>query len=79
MVDELIADADSVDEIPIVIDGLDNCLGLALDLVDVKDAKEQFDVLALSCGDDVGDLIAVSTVETHDLVAADDGKIRFDL
>lgn len=77
-VDELVADADGVDEGPVVVDGGGDGLDFALDGGDVEDAEEEVDS-AVGCGDDVGDLVAVGAVEADYFVAGDVGEVGCDL
>lgn len=41
VVDELVSDADSMDDVPVTVDASDNLLGLSLDLAQVPDAQEE--------------------------------------
>ena len=50
-------------------------MALALDLGDVEDADEERDPFALCGSKNVGNLVAVGTIESDDFVTADLGKV----
>ena len=69
---ELVADVYGVDEGPVAVEGGVDSLDFGLDGVDIEDAEEEVDG-AVGCGDDIGDLVAVGTVEADYLVAGNVG------
>jgi len=75
IVDELVAYADGVDNTPISLDSVDECLAFALHLMDVKDAQEEGNPFALDGRKDVGNLVAVRSVKSDDFIASDLRKI----
>lgn len=79
VVDKFIANADSVDDTPIPIDGADNGLTLILHLVDVENAQKEGNAFSFRGGDDVSHLVTVGTVEPDNLVTVELRKIAGDL
>lgn len=75
VVDEFVAYADSVDNTPISLDSVDECLAFALNLMDIKDTQEEGNPFALDGRKDVGDLVAVRAVESNNLITSDLRKI----
>lgn len=71
-VDKLVTDRDGVNVVPstvLCVDCADNRLNLRLDCGDVVDASHDLHALGGGGGKDVGDLVAVHTVDTDDIVA----------
>lgn len=79
VVDEFVAYADSVDNTPIPLDSVDECLAFAFDLVDIKDTQEEGNPFAPDGRKNVGDLVAVRAVESNNFKTADFRKIAGDL
>jgi len=75
VVDEFVAYADSVDDTPISLDSVDECLRFALHLMDIKDPQEEGNPFALYGRKDVGNLIAVRAVESNNFITSDLRKI----
>lgn len=75
VVDKFVAHADSVDDTPISLNSVDECLAFALDLMDIKDTQEEGNPFALDRRKDIGDLVAVRAVKSNDFVTSDLCKI----
>lgn len=75
VVDEFVAYTDSVDNTPISLDSVDECLAFALHLMDIKDPQEEGNPFALYGRKDVGNLIAVRAVESNNFITSDLRKI----
>ena len=62
-----------------MVDGAGNRLGFLVNVVDVEDPQEKFHVLILGSSNDVGNLVAVGSIEADDFEPLDYGKIRLHL
>lgn len=75
VVDEFVAYADSVDNTPISLDSVDECLAFALHLMDIIDTQEEGNPFALYGRKDVGNLVAVRAIESDNFITSDLRKI----
>lgn len=70
-VDELVADADGLDDAPVAAHGADDGLAFVGDLGNVEDAEEQCNAFALDGCNHVGHLVAVRAIQPDDRVPGD--------
>lgn len=75
-VDELIADTDGIDTVPVTLGLLDEGVGLLLEQGKVEDTNEE---LSVTSSENVRHLVAVGTVETNQVVAGDLLEVTLDL
>ena len=75
VIDKLVTYADSIDNTPISLDSVDECLAFTLNLVDIKNTQEEGNPFALNGREDVGDLIAVRAVESNNFITSNLRKI----
>ena len=78
-VDQLVADADSVDDVPAVLCRVRDVLYFLVDLSDVPDAEEDLHLLCLGGGEHVGHLLAVGAVDPDETVSLDRIEVGLDL
>ncbi|KUI71824.1 hypothetical protein VM1G_11822 [Cytospora mali] len=65
VVDQLVADADRVHQRPVAVDPLDESRDLVPQVVQREDAEHHLEVVGLGRRVDVGDLVAVYTIDAH--------------
>lgn len=71
LVDELVANADGVDHVPVALRSVDDGLGLGGTVGDIVDSDKKLHVLRLGGSHDVLDLAAVGAVKTNHAIAGD--------